>query len=121
MNPEMSRSRGTSWSQDSEVFLGKEIEDLKEMLLEHDRSLADKLSRGEKRSLQDRRARSSIIRRLNRARRELSRLRAGNASQPLRRITFRVSQSDYERLQIMAEQNGMSLATYIRNQLLPEE
>jgi predicted DNA-binding protein len=32
-----------------------------------------------------------------------------------------VSRADYERLQTLADREGMTLSTYIRNQLFPEE
>jgi hypothetical protein len=121
MDAETGHGRETWRAHASEASLGEEIEHLKEMLLEHDRSLSTRLSRGDKPSLEEKRTRSGIIRRLNRARRELARLRAGKVNEPLRRISFRVSRADYERLQTLADREGMTLSTYIRNQLFPEE
>jgi hypothetical protein len=98
----------------SEVALEEEIEHLKNLLLDHDRSLSHKLSRGEKPTLEEKRARSRIIRQLNRTRRQLYRIRT-------KRITFRVDQGDYAHLQTLAEQEGLSLSAYIRKQLFQDK
>ena len=105
----------------SEAALEQDLEDLKDLLLEYDRSLNHKLSRGEKLSPDDKRARSRIVRRLNRTRRQLYRLRKGTVQQPIKRITFRVTQEEYSHLQIIAQQEGLSLSAYIKTQLFPEK
>jgi hypothetical protein len=105
----------------SEVALEEEIEHLKNLLLDHDRSLSHKLSRGEKPTLEEKRARSRIIRQLNRTRRQLYRIRTGTEKQPTKRITFRVDQGDYAHLQTLAEQEGLSLSAYIRKQLFQDK
>ena len=105
---------------ESEAELENEIAYCKDMLLEHDRSLSERISRGEKPSLEEKRARSRIIRQLNRARRLLYRMRRGAEQDPLRRVSFRVTHSEYARLQALAEQEGLSVSAYIRKQLFPE-
>ena len=105
----------------SEAALEREIEHYKELLLEHDRSLSHRLSKGEKTSLEDKRARSRIVRHLNRTRRQLYRLKKGTVPQPTKSITVRVTQDDYARLQTFAELEGLSLSAYIRKQLLPDK
>lgn len=104
----------------TEATLEQEIEYLKDLLLEHDRSLSPKLSRGEKPSLEEKRARSRITRQLNRIRRQLYRLKTGTERQPTRRITFRVNEEDYAHLQTLAQQEGLSLSAYIRKHLFPD-
>jgi hypothetical protein len=105
----------------SESALEEEIEHLKDLLLDHDRSLSHKLSRGEKPSLEEKRARSRIIRQLNRTRRQLYRLVAGIERQPAKRVTFRLNDEDYANLQNLAQEEGMSLSAYIRKQLFPDK
>lgn len=117
MEVEVSHSAGAAIS---EAELEQDLEDLKDLLLDYDRSLAHKISRGEKLSPDEKRARSRIVRRLNRARRQLYRLRKGISQQPMKRITFRVSQEEYSHLQIIAHQEGLSLSAYIRKQLFPK-
>ena len=104
-----------------EVALEEEIENLKSSLLEHDRLLSHKLSREEKPSLEEKRARSRIIRQLNRTRRQLYRLKTGTERQPMKRITIRISEEDYAHLQTLAQQEGVSLSAYIRKQLFPDD
>ena len=105
----------------SESALEEQIELLKNLLLEHDRSLSDRLSGGEKPSLEEKRTRSQIIRQLNRNRRQLYRLKTGDVRQPRKRITFRIGEEDYARLQVLAQQEGLSLSAYIRKQLFPDK
>ena len=105
----------------SESAIEEEIELLKNLLLEHDRSLYAKLSGGEKPSLEEKRTRSRIIRQLNRTRRQLYRLKTGDARQPRRKITFRIDEENYARLQTLAQQDGLSLSAYIRKQLFPDK
>jgi predicted DNA binding CopG/RHH family protein len=105
----------------SESALEDEIELLKNLLLEHDRSLFDKLSGGEKPSFAEKRRRSRIIRQLNRTRRQLYRLKTVDVRQPSKKITFRIAEEDYSRLQALAQQEGLSLSAYIRKQLFPDQ
>lgn len=104
----------------SEAALEEDIEHLKNLLLEHDRSLSQKISKGKKPSLEEKRARSRIIRQLNRSRRQLYRLKTGIEQKPTRKISFRVGEEDYAHLQTLAEQEGVSLSAYIRKQLFPD-
>jgi hypothetical protein len=104
-----------------EAALEEEIENLKSLLLEHDRFLSYKLSSEKKPSLEEKRARSRIIRQLNRTRRQLYRLKTGTERQPMKRITFRIDEEDYTHLQTLAQQEGMSLSAYIRKQLFPDD
>lgn len=104
---------------ESAADLEREREHYQEMLYDYDRSLRDKLPRGGKPSLEQRRERSRIVRQLNRIRRELSRFRRGVVRDPRRRITLQVSASEYDRLQALAEEEGLNLPAYIRAKLLP--
>lgn len=104
----------------SEAALEEDIEHLKDLLLEHDRSLSQKISKGKKPSLEEKRARSRIIRQLNRTRRQLYRLKTGTEQKPTRKISFRVEEEDYAHLQTLAEQEGLSVSAYIRKQLFPD-
>ena len=103
-----------------ETALEEEIEHLKNLLLEHDRSLSNRLSETEKPSLEEKKARSRIIRQLNRTRRQLYRLRTGIARQPTKKITFRIDEEDYAYLRDLAQQEGLSISAYIRKQLFPD-
>ncbi len=113
-------SRFATTASASETALQQDLEDLKNLLLEHDRSLSHKLSRGEKLSLSEKKARSRIIRQLNRTRRKLYRLKSGAEQPPTRRITFRVNEDDHAHLQTLAQEEGLSLSAYIRKQLFPD-
>jgi len=104
---------------ESAADLERELEHYQEMLYDYDRSLQDKLPRGGKPSLDQRRERSRIVRQLNRVRRELSRVRRGVVRDPRRRITLQVSASEYDRLQALAEEEGLNLPAYIRAKLFP--
>ena len=104
---------------ESAADLERELEHYQEMLYDYDRSLQDKLPRGGKPSLEQRRERSRIVRQLNRVRRELSRVRRGVVRDPRRRITLQVSASEYDRLQALAEEEGLNLPAYIRAKLFP--
>jgi hypothetical protein len=97
--------------------LERELEHYQEMLHEYDRSLEAKLPPSGKPSLEQRRERSRIIRQLNRVRRELGRMRRGVTREPLRRITLLVTGSEYDRLQALAEEEGLNLPAYIHAQL----
>ena len=103
-----------------ELRLEEEIEHWKNLLFEHDRTLSDEVSRGVKPSLAEKKARSRIIRHLNRSRRQLYRLRRGAGAQTKKKITFRVSEEVYAQLQSMAEQEGFTLSAYIRKRLLSD-
>ena len=104
-----------------EAALEEEIDHLKNLLLEHDRSLSQRLSATEKPSLEERKARSRIIRQLNRTRRQLYRLRTGIERQPTKKISFRIDEEDYAHLRALAQQEGLSLSAYIRKRLFPEK
>ena len=104
---------------ESAADLERELEHYQEMLYDYDRSLQDKLPRGGKPSLDQRRERSRIVRQLNRVRRELSRVRRGVVRDPRRRITLQVSASEYDRLQALAEEEGLNLPAYIRAKIFP--
>jgi len=104
---------------ESAADLERELEHYQEMLYDYDRSLQDKLPRGGKPPLEQRRERSRIVRQLNRVRRELSRVRRGVVRDPRRRITLQVSASEYDRLQALAEEEGLNLPAYIRAKLFP--
>jgi predicted DNA binding CopG/RHH family protein len=106
---------------ESVVELERELEHYREVLYEYDRSLRDKLASGVKPSLDERQERSRIIRQLNRVRRRLARARKGALQEPLRRITLRLTESEYARLQTLAEEEGLSLLAYIRTKLYPED
>jgi predicted DNA binding CopG/RHH family protein len=106
---------------DSLIELERELEHYQEMLHDYDRSLRDKLVAGGKPSLDQRQERSRIIRQLNRVRRRLGRLRKGSLREPMRRITLRLPESEYARLQAQAEEEGLSLPAYIRAKLHPGE
>jgi hypothetical protein len=120
MEDEVSRVATATKVSATEVTLEQDVEYLKNLLLEHDRSLAEKLSRGEKPSLEEKKARSRIIRQLNRIRRQLYRLKTGTELQPTRRISFRVHEEDFAHLQALAQEEGLSISAYIRKQLFPE-
>ena len=119
MEAEESRSEKATETGGSEAALEQKLEHYKELLLEHDRSLSHKLSKGEKPSPVEKRARSRIVRQLDRTRRQLYRLKKGTVAQPMKRITFRVTEEDFTQLQMLAELEGLSLSAYIRKQLLP--
>jgi predicted DNA binding CopG/RHH family protein len=102
---------------DSVIELERELEHYQEMLHDYDRSLRDKLVSGGKPSLDQRQERSRIIRQLNRVRRRLVRVRKGSLQEPMRRITLRLPESEYARLQAQAEEEGLSLPAYIRVKL----
>ena len=104
---------------ESAAKLEREPEHYQEMLYDYDRSLQDKLPHGGKPSPEQRRERSRIVRQLNRVRRELSRVRRGVVRDPRRRITLQVSASEYDRLQALAEEEGLNLPAYIRAKLFP--
>jgi len=104
---------------ESAADLERELEHYREMLYEHDRSLQDTLPRGGKPSFEQRRERSRIVRQLNRVRRELSRVKRGGVRDPLRRITLQVTASEYDRLQALAQEEGLNLPAYIRAKLFP--
>jgi predicted DNA binding CopG/RHH family protein len=114
-HPAVSHSAATA-----EASLEQEIDHLKTALLEHDRSVCDNLRGGDRPSLAEKKARSRIIRQLNRARRQLYRLRTEGAQQPTRKVTFRVSEDDYARLQVLAQDEGLPLSAYIRRRLFPD-
>ena len=120
MEGELNRFFKSNTSEASESALEETIEHFKTLLLELDRSLSHRLSRGGKPSIEEKRARSRIIRQLNRTRRQLYRLKAGIARQPTRRISFRLNEEDYAQLQTLAQQAGLSLSAYIRKQLFPD-
>jgi transposase InsO family protein len=105
---------------ESAVDLERELEHYQEMLYEYDRSLQDKVPRDGKPSLEQRRERSRIVRQLRRVRRALGRVKRGDVREPLRRITLRVTASEYERLQAMAQEDGLNLTAYIRAKLFPK-
>ncbi|MFP3869534.1 MAG: plasmid mobilization protein [Syntrophobacteria bacterium] len=105
---------------EAEAVLELDIERFKNLLLEHDRSLSHRLSRGETPSLEEKKRRSRILRQLNRTRRELFRLRKGTLREATKRVTFRVSETDYNHLQTLAQQEGLSVSGYIRRQLFPD-
>ncbi len=121
MQGEPNSFAGSNTAETSESALEEKIEHLKDLLLGHDRSLSHQLSRGKKPSLEEKRARSQIIRQLNRLRRQLYRLRTGTERQPTKRITFRLNDEDYAHLQTLAQQEGVSLSGYIRKQLFPDK
>jgi hypothetical protein len=104
---------------ESVADLERELEHYQEMLHEYDRALEANLPRSEKPSLEQRRDRSRIIRQLNRVRRELGRVKRGIAREPLRRISLLVTGSEYDRLQALAEEEGLNLPAYIRAKLFP--
>lgn len=104
---------------ESAADLERELERYREELYEYDRSLQDKVPRGGKPSFEQRRERSRIVRRLHRVRRELSRMRRGAVRDPLRRITLQVTASEYDRLQALAQEEGLNLPAYIRAKLFP--
>ncbi|HYA01765.1 MAG TPA: hypothetical protein VEI04_01460 [Syntrophobacteria bacterium] len=104
---------------DSVAELERELEHYQEVLHEHDRSVGNKLVSGDKPSVEQRQERSRIIRQLNRVRRQLARVRKGSLREPLRRITLRLTESEYTRLQTLAEEQGLSLPAYIRAKLHP--
>jgi hypothetical protein len=106
---------------ESAADLERELERYQEKLHDYDRSLQDKLPRGSKPSLGQRRERSRIVRQLNRIRRELSRVKKGAVRDPLRRITLQVTASEYDRLQALAQEEGLNLPAYIRAQLFPRD
>ena len=105
----------------STADLERELEHYQEMLYEYDRSLQDKLPRGGKPSFEQRRERSRIVRQLNRVRRELSRVKRGGVPEPLRRITLQVTASEYDRLQALAQEEGLNLPAYVRTKLFPRD
>lgn len=102
---------------DSVVELERELEHYQEVLHEHDRSLRANLVPGGKPSLEQRKERSRIIRQLNRVRRRLARVKKGSLREPVRRLTLRLTESEYTRLQTLAEEEGFSLPAYIRAKL----
>jgi hypothetical protein len=99
--------------------LERELEHYQEMLHQYDRCLEAKLPHSGKPSLEQRRERSRIIRQLNRVRRELGRAKRGVVREPLRRLTLRLTGSEYARLQALAEEEGLNLPAYIRAKLFP--
>ena len=120
MEGEPNRFSKSNTSEASELALEEEIELLKSLLLEHDRSLSHRLSGGGKPSIEEKRARSRIIRQLNRTRRQLYRSKAGITGQPTKRVSFRLNEKEYAQLQTLAQQEGLSLSAYIRKQLFPD-
>ena len=94
-----------------------ELEHYQEMLHQYDRSLRDTLPPGGKPSFEQRRERSRIVRQLRRVRRELGRVRKGAVRGPLRRISLQVTAFEYDRLQALAQEEGLSLAAYVRSRL----
>jgi hypothetical protein len=106
---------------ESAADLERELEHYQEMLYEYDRSLQDKLPRDGKLSFEQRRERSRIVRQLRRVRRELSRVKRGGVRDALRRITLQVTASDYDRLQALAQEEGLNLPAYIRAKLFPRD
>jgi hypothetical protein len=105
----------------SAADLERELEHYQEMLHQYDRSLQDKLPPGGKPSFEQRRERSRILRQLRGVRRELSRVKRGGVRGPLRRITLQVTASEYDRLQALAQEEGLNLPAYIRARLFPED
>jgi len=106
---------------ESAADLERELEHYQEMLYQYDRSLQDKLPPGGKPSFEERRERSRIVRQLRRVRRELSRMKRGGVRDPLRRITLQVTASEYDRLQALAQEEGLNLPTYIRARLFRKD
>jgi len=106
---------------ESTADLERELEHYQEMLHQYDRSLQDKLPPGGKPSLEQRRERSRIVHQLRRVRRELSRVKRGGVRGPLRRISLQVTASEYERLQALAQEEGLHLLAYIRARLFPKD
>ncbi|MBW1983047.1 MAG: hypothetical protein JRJ12_17755 [Deltaproteobacteria bacterium] len=117
-NNQSDRKAGEAAEISEEAALEEEIEHFKELLLEHDRSLFIRLSDGEKPSPEEKRARSQILRHLNRARRRLYRLRKSGAPEMKRRLTIVVTESEYDHIRIQAQEEGMSLSAYIRWKLM---
>jgi hypothetical protein len=101
--------------------LERELEHYQEMLHGYDRSLQASLPRNGKPSLEQRRERSRIIRQLRRVRRELGRAKRGVVREPLRRVSLLVTGSEYDRLQALAEEEGLNLPAYIRAKLFPRD
>jgi hypothetical protein len=102
---------------DSVVELERELERCQAVLHDYDRALRDNLVSGGKPSLEQRQERSRIIRQLNRVRRRLATVRKGNLRQPLRRVILRLTESEYTRLQTLADEEGLSLPAFIRAKL----
>jgi predicted DNA binding CopG/RHH family protein len=113
--------REPDFGPESAADLERELERYQEKLYEFDRSLQDQLPRGSRPSLEQRRERCRIVRQLNRIRRELSRVKKGAVRDPLRRITLQVSESEYGRLQALAQEEGLNVPTYIRAKLFPKD
>jgi hypothetical protein len=101
--------------------LERELEHYQEMLHGYDRSLQANLPRSGKPSLEQRRERSKIVRQLRRVRRELSRVKRGGIRDPLRRISLRLTASEYDRLQALAQEEGLTLSAYIRAKLFARD
>lgn len=101
--------------------LERELEHYQEMLHGYDRSLQANLPPSGKLSPEQRRERSRIIRQLRRVRRELGRAKRGVVREPLRRISLLVTGSEYDRLQALAEEEGLNLPAYIRAKLFARD
>ncbi len=102
---------------DSVVELERELERYQAVLHDYDRALRDNLVSGGKPSPEQRQERSRIIRQLNRIRRQLARVRKGSVQEPRRRITLRLTEWEYARLQTLADEEGLSLPAFIRAKL----
>jgi hypothetical protein len=91
------------------------IEELKEELYDHDRSVVDRVGLSGKPSPEEKKKRSGIIRELNRARRILYRLARGG---PPKTVKLVLTGEEYQRLQKEAELEGISLNSYLKSKLL---
>ncbi len=91
------------------------IEELKDALYDHDRAVIDRVGLSGKPSPEEKKKRSGIIRKLNRARRVLYRLSRGG---PPKTVKLVLTSEEHSRLVKEAQLEGISLSAYLKSKLL---
>ena len=91
------------------------LEELKERLFDHDRAVIDRVGLSGKPSAQEKKARSGLIREINRTRRAIYRLAQGG---PPVVVRFKVSGEEYRLLEEEAREEGLPLGEYLRRKVL---
>jgi len=95
--------------------LEAQLEELKDRLYDLDRAIIDRVGLTGKPSAEGKKARSAVIRDINRTRRQLYQLAAGGPKKTLR---LDMSRDDYQRLRQEAQAEGLPLKAFALRKLL---
>lgn len=97
--------------------LNEALEELKDRLYEHDRRVVDRVGLSGKPSPEEKKARSAIVREINRTRKAIYRLTTGNSGKK-KQIKITVSGTEHEQLVSEAEAEGLPFNIYVKRKLL---